>query len=291
MRSFSPNKACHSLFVLLFFPLFSFTQTKSDFALSLMNERDYFRAISIYKELAFYSTNTDSSIYYLSQIGKAYRLSRKYDLSLSTFSSLLSTYRLPALQESKSYINVGLSYLGQEVPSQSLFYLEKAKTIDTTGIAPFFLGYAYCKLSDWERAKLSYQEVFERTTSETLKTLSRKFLEIVEIGNQIPQKNPLVSSILSSIFPGAGQFYCGHYVDGLQAFAFVSTFAFASYAMYKYDKKYSSNYALTGISISITALFHFSNIWGAGHTAAYYNQRQKELFFQEIEEKSLNVDF
>ncbi|MBM4167493.1 MAG: hypothetical protein FJ218_11330 [Ignavibacteria bacterium] len=291
IRSFFQNKVYYALFFLLLIPYPSFTQTKSDFAHSLMMERDYFRAISVYKELAFFSPNTDSAIYFYSQIGKAYRLSRKYDLSLTTFSSLLNTYQLSPAQINKCYINIGLSYLGQEVPSQSLYYLEKANSIDSTGISSFFLGFAYSKLSEWEKAKLSYEDVLKKTALDSVKLLSQKFIHIVENGNNIPAKNTLISSGLSTVFPGAGQFYCGHYVDGVQAFAFVSAFVFTSFAMYKYDKKYSSNYALTGLSISVTALFHLSNILGAERTAAYYNQRQKELFLEEIVEKSINLDF
>ena len=116
-------------FLLFLIPFYSsiLPQSKSDFALHLMREHDYFRSISIYKELAFWSKNQDSTAYYYSQIGKAYRLSQKYDLSIYTYSNLLSNYRLSDSLSSSIYLNLGLNYLGMNVPIQAMTYFKEAQ--------------------------------------------------------------------------------------------------------------------------------------------------------------------
>lgn len=292
IRFISLNKTINVVVLLLIvWSSYAISQTNVDYAESLMKEKDYFRAISAYKELAFFSTNEDSTIFFLTQIGRAYRLSRKYELSIDLFSSLMTKY--PKSQSQLDYfnINLGLNYIGLKVSSQALPYLEKTIVTDSTGFAYFFAAYAECGRSNWEKANLYYYKASSLLNKQEMKTLSLEFSSKVLNGDKIPQKSIFLTAAMSSIIPGLGQYYCGHYFDAAQAFVFVSSFAFLSYAMYRYDRDYNSNYVLTGVSLSLTTLFHLANIFGAEGTANYYNQRQKEIFLQEIHNKTFEIDY
>lgn len=291
MHRFS-SKELSKLLVLLFIAIANLSsQSKVDFARSLMNERDYFRTISAYKELVFFSTNTDSTILYLSQIGKAYRLSHKYDLSVETYAGILNTYRLSQSISNVIYINLGLDYLGLEIPAQALPYLHEARSADTSGLALFYLGLVKCETANWEDARSYYDSASKTTSSGAIRNLSTEFsLKLMKTG-EIPHRSSLLAASLSAAIPGLGQLYSGHYFDAAQAFGFVAAFSFVSYMTYQNDKKNNSNYVLTGIAVSLTSLFHIANIIGAERTAAYFNQRQKDLFLQDIRQKSLSVDF
>lgn len=288
----SCTKAMKRIFLLLaiLFNCSIYSQPKADFGLSLMKERDYFRAISVYKELAFFSKDKDSSIYFYSQIGKAYRLSKKYDLSISTYSNILGNNNLADSIAASLYLNLGLNYLGMNVPSQAIVYFKEAQKIDNGQLPLFYLGLASVETSDWSGAINYYDQSASKSAASNIGMLSTAFSKKIQDVDKVSTKSPLLATLFSIIIPGSGQWYCGHYVDAVQAFAFVSVFSFASYLAYQNDKKNNSNYVLTGISLSITGLFHLANIIGAGRTATYYNQRQRELFIQEIKEKSYNVD-
>ncbi len=266
-------------------------QSKSDYAYSLMKERDYFRAISVYKELSFFSVNNDSSIFYLSQIGKAYRLSQKYELSVAAYSSLLNRFAVSDSVNSSIYINLGLNYLGMNVPAQAISYLEEADKKDPSGLASLYLGLVYAEMSNWEKAKLSISAKENTGAAGILPEIRKEFSSTLSLADKLPHRDPLTASLLSAVIPGAGQFYCNHYVDALQAFGFVTAFSAATYIAYRNDKHYSSNYVLTGLSLSITGLFHIANIVGAERTATYFNQRQQEILLQDVRQKALNIDF
>lgn len=293
IRLFYLDRAAYFLLLVLLLiitaPLNS--QSKLDFAKHLMQEKDYFRAITTYKELSFFSKNTDSLIYFYSQIGKAYRLSKKYDLSVATYSSILDRYPTTQSVKNNIYINIGLNYLGLSNAFQAETFLKSIKDSDTSGLALFYLGLARCELGIWDDAVGYYIGLSNQKPGSYIGNLSNEFAGRLAQSDQIPRRNPTTALVLSSIIPGSGQLYCEHYFDAAQAFAYVASFAFASYMTYKYDQNYNRNYWLTGISVSITSLFHLANIIGAERTATYFNQRQKEIFLQDIREKSLEIDF
>lgn len=266
-------------------------QSKADYAHSLMLQGDYFRAISVYKELSYFSHDTDSTVFYQMQIGKAYRLSEKYDLSISTFASILNRYPLSKNMFISSNLNLGLAYLGLQAPAQALPFLQEARSKDSTGLSLFYLGLVNCEFARWETAKAYYDTASRVEPRWAINQLSSEFSKKLARSREIPNRSPLLAGVLSAVFPGAGQAYSGHLFDAAQSFAYVASFAFVSYIAYKNDRQNGGNHVLTGISVSITALFHLANIVGAERTAAYFNQRQKDLFMQDIHEKSLSFDF
>ena len=291
MRCFSLSDKIKLIFLLLLIPACLYPQTKVDFARSLMNERDYFRAISIYKELSFFSTNNDSTVFYLFQVGKAYRLSHKYDLSIEIYTGILNSYRLSQSVSNAIYLNLGLNYVEMQIPTQALPYFYEARSVDTSGLALFYIGLAHCEMADWTHAQACYDSISRTHASSTIGKLSAEFSSTLSNANDIPHRSPALSAVLSTVVPGLGQLYSGHYFDAAQAFGFVASFSFVSYIAYHSDKKNNSNYLLTGIAVSLTSLFHVANIIGAERTAAYYNLRQEDLFLQDIRQKSLSVDF
>lgn len=270
--------------------LFAVGQPRSEFALSLMREHDYFRAISVYKELAFSSTNDDSTIFYLSQIGKAYRLGEKYELSIDAYSRLLDAHKLSQDWNNEVQINLGLNYLGMDLPALAAPYFLSVLDSDTSGRALFYTGLVSCETEKWDDADRIFTRLSQERPSTRVGVVSSNARGKLGLRDALPSRSPTSAALFSAFLPGSGQIYSGHYVDGMQAFAYVSAFAFASYAMYRYDNKFNSNYILTGISISITALFHISNIIGAEHTAEYFNQRQRDLFLDDIRKESLQLE-
>src|SRR5579862_97899 len=238
-------------------------QTEAEYAKSLMAERDYFRAISVYKELAFFSHNDDSTVLYLGQVGKAYRLSEKYQLSISSYSDILNRKNLSERVAAPINIGLGLDYLGMHLPDQAIPFFTEASKSDTCAVGRFYLGVAKAEEQDWVGARAVFDSTSRICPGSTISTLSSQFSIQLAGASQISSKSPALAAVFSTIIPGMGQLYCGHYFDALQAFSFVSSFTLASYLAYRYDHKFSPDYILTGVSVSITALFHIANILGA----------------------------
>ena len=291
---FSISKTIRILFVsaLFFFSTcLIHAQSRIDFAKSLMQERDYFRAISIYKELNFYTKDKDSSVIYLSQIGKAYRLSQKYELSVNTFATILNSCTLSDSIHNLVYLNLGLNYLGMKVSGQAIPYFQEANKKDSSGLAELYLGLVHADGADWDKAQQSFDKITHSHAQSDISAIANEYSSKITNRELLPHRNPVAATILSTILPGAGQLYSNHYVDAIQAFGYVAAFGLATYIAYQNDKHYNSNYVLTGISLSITGLFHLANIVGASNTASYFNHHQMDMYFQDVRQKTLNIDF
>lgn len=260
-------------------------QTKIDYAKWLYYNNDFFRAISVYKELQFFSTNLDSTLFYQYQIGKAYYRSGKYNNSIAEFASLLDK---PVSNEMRSNcLNyIALNYLNLSLPNQALFYSKEAINFDSIK-SSFTLGLIYANLYDWKQARYYFNLVNSNTSDTILSNIAKENIKWLNIVSNLPRKNPWFSFALSAIIPGAGQFYSKHYVDALQAFAFVASFAYMSSIAYKYDKIRNKGFYNFGLSISLTSIFYIANLIGAERTATYYNFKQNQEIVKKINASSI----
>ena len=266
-------------------------QTKSDFANNLFNNGDYYRAISEYKELSFFSKNNDSVFNYEMQIARSYRLSKKYETSVFYFSNILNkNATIKAGELDICYFNIGLNYLGLKIPSQTIQYssLLSNNSLDKKHLLN---GYFYLKTNQYD-SSLKYFKLSEiQSKDSSIRMISSQYRNNIIEYLKAPQKSTFLATALSIIVPGMGQVYSKHYVDGLQAFGFVAVFGFTTYATYKYDQKYSANYLLTIISAAITSSFYVANIISANTTAQYYNQRVKDKYFYDLDNNLMNTNF
>jgi len=267
--------------------LSTYAQTKQEFAEWLYKQGDYFRAISIYRELQFFTKNIDSLNFYQYQIGKAYFRSGKHNNSIAEFATILER---PISNELKSdcFIYLALNYLNLSSPNQALFYASEASQFDTLK-SSFVTGLIYANLYNWEKAKNYFRNVSEISDSSILGNISKENLALLSGTPVKKQKSPLFALFLSALIPGLGQFYSEHYIDALQVFAFVGAFAYMSSIAYKYDHSRSAGYYNFGISVSITSLFYLANLIGAERTATYYNLKQNQDLVRKLNEKSFLV--
>jgi len=266
-----------------------FSQSKQEFADYLMNDRDYFRAISVYKELYFYSQNADLQNYCLLQIGYAYWKSNKYKSSIQFLTRLLNRSSISPYYRDRAMIYMGLNYYNLRLFSTAEDYLQKI-TSDTSGLSRFYLTLLDVEKGNFENASETYKKIYNLYPDKKIGTLSNELSNDVLNGLTLKHKKPFLAILFSTILPGSGQFYCQHHYDGIQAFLYVSAFAFATYASYRYDKKFSDNYANTIIAFSITSLFHIGNIIGAERTAKYYNLKQQQNFMNQIRKKVFSIE-
>jgi len=272
-------------------PINTFAQSKMEYADWLFSEQDYFRAITEYKELFYYSKGMDTKNECLLKISKAYLKSNKFKSSIRYSSLLLNRPNLSVQQISKANNFIGLSYYGLKVFSMAEDYFKKTENSDTTGFSLFYLALMDAEKNRYKEASLKYFNVNQNYPNSDVAELSKQLSNDVLKGYEVKSRNSYLASLLSTIIPGTGQIYCNHYYDGIQAFLYVSAFAFASYACYKYDNKFNNNYANTYIAISITSLFHIGNIIGAQRTASYYNLKHRQKFLNQIREKVFSIDY
>jgi hypothetical protein len=260
-----------------------------DFARQLMAERDYYRAITVYKELAFREDDPGQKARYRYQIGQAYRLSHRPDLSTDTLARLRP--QAPAELLGKIEVQLGLNDLVQGIPASAAQHFEQARALGEGPRADLALGLIDVDEGHPAVAQLRFARVIGAAPDERTAALARQLHEAAGRYDQRPQKAPWLAGLLSAVVPGAGQLYAGHPVDAAQAFGFVGAFTFTTFLAYQYDRRREGPYVFTGISLSITALLHLANVLGAGRTARYYNQHQDEVFLGPLRRRVLDLVF
>lgn len=276
------TRRIYILWILLAASCFLQGQTKQEYALYLMKDKDYFRAISEYKELSFFSKNIDSTIFYTMQIGRSYRMVGKYELSNETFGWLQHDFALPPALKCRTMLNLGYNCLALNDTIKALRYFNGAALEDSVSPAYLLKGLYYCKVHNWDKAEEMYDRSKKRIADKTYFDAVKILGETTDKARNISSRSRLISVALSAILPGAGQIYCGHYADGFQAITFVSTFAYMSYLANKYDVSHGRSRTNTYISLSLTSMFYIANLFGADRTADYYNQKQNVDMFEGI---------
>ena len=256
-----------------------------------MNDQDYFRAISLYKRMLFFSDDMETKRLCTVQIARAYLKSNRYKSSIRYLSRLLNEYDLDGQCLSRANMYLGLNYYGMRVLPMAEDYLNRAAAHDTTGSAWFLLALLDLETGDWERSAETYRQVAQRFGDERVGVLAEELSTEVLNGRSIAHRNSYLAAALSAVIPGSGQVYCQHYYDALMAFMYVTAFAFASYATYRYDDKFNDNYVSTACAVSITGLFHIGNIIGAQRTADYFNHKQRQRFLDPIRKKVFSIDY
>jgi tetratricopeptide (TPR) repeat protein len=263
-----------------------FAQTDPDgpgFAESLMSEGDYFRAISEYKLLLFYSTDAGLSQYYDSRIAFAYLKSSHFLLSISYLDRLM---KLPEVSDEllfEANLLYGINFYCLHENAIAAGYFQKAQPADKNGTADLFLGLLLAENGDWKGANRSFMETAGKTGSAENGTVAIELATSVLKGESLDSRSPVLAGLLSAVLPGSGQAYCGHWFDALSAFTMVGLFGFATFLAYSYDAQQNNgHYVYTAIGGSITAVFYLSNILGATKTAGYYTAKKRQDFMDGI---------
>jgi tetratricopeptide (TPR) repeat protein len=275
-----------SALLILLAPVPGLAQSGKDefgFAQSLMDERDYFRAITEYKRILFFSPGDETVRECLYQIALAYLKSSHFSLSLSYLDRLDKLLNLPSEVSMKSQLLYGINFYFLREYGLARGYFDKTAAIDPSGVPELFLGLLSAENGEWKAASQAFRDAAGKAGStEEAQAASDLAVEILK-GEKLDSRSPVLAGILSAILPGSGQAYAGHWFDALNAFSMVGIFGFSTYLAYSYESQQNNGtYVYTAIGGIITAVFYVSNIIGAARTADYYTARQKQDFLEGI---------
>ena len=265
-------------------------QTQLDYADHLFEDKDYFRAISAYKEALYHTDKVSMEQYCLAQIALSYYKSHRYKASITFLSRLRNHPHIEKNYQYKTLIYLGLNYYQMKLRSQARSYWTQAAAMDTNGQAACYLGLLDLESRNWRKASQDFSEIAQDHPQTLVGQIASDVSRYALQASNLPQKNPHLAAILSAFLPGSGQIYAKHYHDGLQALGFLGAFAFSSYAIYKFNRNEKNSHLTTYFAISITGLFHLGNIYGAKRTAQYFNLRQRNRFLDPVRSKILRIE-
>ena len=253
-----------------------------EFADFLFFDGDFFRAISVYKAIYFYSQDDDMKTYCILRIAKAYLKSNKYKSSIRYAGILANDDNALATVKTESFLLLGLNYYSLQNYQLASQFFTMADELQPFDQGLLYLGLIEAETRNWEGASEVFSTLARNNDNKQLTDLAHNLsLEVLK-GKKIKRVSPVFSVFLSTLIPGAGQLYSGHFYDALQAFLYVGIFGLASYGVYLYDSHFSDHYVYTIAMVSITGLLHLSNIISAYRTAQYRNHRVENQFLDNI---------
>lgn len=244
------------------------------FASSLMEQGDYYRAISEFKRFLYLFPENDKSLVAKFRIGECYELGERFDKAIEIFREIAYNYEKSPLGE-EAYYKVGLVLLSAgrfRLARDELFsFTEDYPSSDNYVKALALVGGISVYLDEEEIAEEMWKE-------EKIPESDREhLLKYLQDYRQDSKKSPTVAAILSLIVPGAGHFYTGEIADGIIAFILNSLFIGAMV------ESFLRKNVIAGAIFGLFELnWYAGTVYGAVTNAYRYNLQKRENFIEKL---------
>jgi len=246
-----------------------------EFADDLYRNGDYDIARIIYERIARYSREPESRCAAIIKIAKCLAKEGKYARAVGSAAKVVEDPEGSDSLRSLAEQMIGAIYMKQRIFPLAETHFRKALEYDTSAGSLLGLAFVAMEGGHWDRAD-SLDKVMRRILPPYSTNRSNDIHSRVEQARLTKWRNQALAGWMSAILPGAGQWYSGHYFDGIQAFTFVTTFGLATYAAYRYESAFQRPRIGTALGVAVTGTFHIANIWGARQTALYRNMRMRQ---------------
>lgn len=252
-----------------------------NFAMSLFNEGEYYRAITEWKRFVYYFPESelieDATLY----IGKSYLMGEKYEDAINKFKDFRETFPNSSLIPECLYF-IGIGHFKKEEYHWSRVFFEKLEREYPDNIwtdrAIIMKWWSYVKEGDFHKARdeIKPESIFDKKLRLTVEELSHE----IEKGERLPRKSPYTAGLLAAILPGSGHFYLGRYKDGATAFLLNASFIWGAVVSFQ-----QNNYAVAGILTFFEVGWWTGNIYSAVGAAHKYNKWEEDRFREDMEKK------
>jgi tetratricopeptide (TPR) repeat protein len=249
-----------------------------EFAEQLMQEGEYFRAITEYRRFLFYYPHDSRQPMVHFRIGLAFYRGQKYGEALQTFREVAQQY--PDTPYGKlAWLWQGESLLQQaQYGAAAQVYTEIVRQFPQDEVgqqARYQQGWTFLYRRQWQDAARQLQQV---APDSPLYKAAQRLAEEALAGEQISPKSPVVAGFLSAVVPGSGQLYNGRVGDALLAFLLNSLFiAGITQAMTHHE------YAVAGVLGFFEVGWYAGNVYGAINGAHKENRYAVETYLRNLE--------
>ncbi|WP_027389909.1 tetratricopeptide repeat protein [Chrysiogenes arsenatis] len=264
------------LLVLPAFSLDSEGQRIMNFARSLQEQGEYYRAITEYERLKSYYPEGAHLVSADFAIAESYFSGGKIEAGLEQAKRVVERYPSDALAPEAIWL-----------AGSTLFSLKRYD--ETKPYLEYFLHHYPEHARKHEATAMlsaTYLALGEREKAITLDPLMNQHINQLEI----PQKDVRTAGVLSALLPGSGQMYAERYMDGTIAFFLNVAFISATAAAIESD-----NIPLAVIVGFFGVGWYGGNVYNAMNSAQKYNQRAINKasleYYQKNRTPSLQINF
>ncbi len=250
------------------------------FADQLLQEGEYFRAITEYRRFRFDYPDDPRQAVALFRIGQAFYRGQQYEEALQTFRDVTQTY------PDNPYGRQAWLWQGESLLQQTQYavaektyttYMERHTDASTIPYARYQRGWTLLYRRQWQAATAELQHIPD--TSPLYPAAQQLALEAQE-GSQRPKKSPLLAGALSAFLPGAGQLYNGRRGDAILTFLLNGLFIAGTIEAIQHDQL-----AIAGVLGFFEAGWYGGNVYSAVNGAHKHNRRADEALLQDLERR------
>ena len=272
------------------------------FADFLFEEGDYLRAAGEYQRYLYYARlentppeesqtpenqttlrNAREAIHY--KIALCYRLGGESMRAIDTFKTLLQKHPQSPFA-SRAYYQLGVSYFLMEQFSDAVQFLQKTLPRITDARlhteAKQLIGLAYLMQKQWREADEVFMAV-QTSAGAIVTDKAAMYRQYAVQGANLPNRNPFLAGILSTMLPGAGRFYTGRTGDAIASLIIVGFTGWQAYDGFNRDGITSVKGWTFG---TIGGAFYLGNIYGSVISARVYNRTVENEFLS-----TLSIEF
>ncbi|MFW6211242.1 MAG: tetratricopeptide repeat protein [bacterium] len=252
-----------------------------EFAESLYEDADYYRAIGEYKRYIFISENGHKTPKALFKIGMSYLNAERWDEAMSSFENIEMRFSGKTAERAMLARSLSLQKKRDFNFSKSIneAFLD-SRSRDGIGMNFYYLNaWNYIYEKEWNAARIIFEEIDGGVFGES----SAQIAERLKISGNIPQKSPVLGGILAAVLPGSGHLYSGKLWEGF------TSMLMSGYFIYRTYEAFSANNNLDKVLFGAPAVvFYGSNIYGSINAAHRFNAAQTDGYIRHLE--GLKVD-
>ncbi|MGE5355597.1 MAG: hypothetical protein ACM3PT_05100 [Deltaproteobacteria bacterium] len=177
-------------------------------------EGNYELALKTYQRLAFFNDSSDPGLFI--KVADLAFVHDNFDLAQANYGFAYNQTENDSLKRELIFKKAYCQMLDHKYEFAIIDLLTLDDTIaETKQRVNFYLGTCYFGLEDFEQSKSYFKECIDPAHHYELEKLFSK--------KSLFSPNPKKARIMSTIFPGTGQFYSGYYRDGINSFFLSAT--------------------------------------------------------------------
>ncbi len=242
------------------------------FAGSLMEEEDYYRAITEYKRFISYFPQDGRVPLCRLNMGLAYSKGNRADLAVEHFREIRQDYPGAPVAEKASF-EIGAAYFesqrfddAREAFSEFIHQFPDSARLDAARI---FQGWALIHLWRMEEASSVLASIGD--TSAYHAVAQGLAGEVRLNAGDVPARSPVLAGLLSGVLPGAGQFYAGRATEGLTSFVLNGSFLWATIELFHHGNE------IAGLLFAFFETgWYTGGIFGAVNDVHKFNRKAKD---------------
>ena len=233
----------------------------------LLEKKHYDEAITECKRFIFFNPADEQISYALYRMGLAYRAGHNWQNAIDAFRESIRTAKNARIANERR-ITLATTLIASGNYSLARLELlrvsEFSKNPSLRLKSLYFGGVASLYMYDWVATEKAFDDFYSESSDNQEHAEEIDFVLSEARGTY---RSAGLATFLSTIFPGLGQAYAGHWRDGLNALALNSlTIGLLANAIYR------KNYMNAALISSISMRYYLGNRYSAGIDARKYNE-------------------